>query len=181
MSEEQKRAEGVRYWWGRAHTSLQAARREAAAGDYPLAINRAYYARFYAVSALLLEQGGRFGKHASVRAAFNRNIIRAGRLSRVDGNLHNQLFRDRHEGDYVEFTRFDAEYVQEKIEACEAFLSHLQPVLRSCRQRQKRKSWRRLRSRRRITGQRRYPVRGLNSYHWCEILGQRIDDQVGLG
>jgi hypothetical protein len=127
MSEEQKRAEGVRYWWGRAHTSLQAARREAAAGDYPLAINRAYYARFYAVSALLLEQGGRFGKHASVRAAFNRNIIRAGRLSRVDGNLHNQLFRDRHEGDYVEFTRFDASMCRKRLRLVRRFLAIFSP------------------------------------------------------
>jgi uncharacterized protein len=100
-------------------------------GDYPLAINRAYYALFYAVSALLLEEGRRFGKHTSVRAAFNRDLIRAGRLSETDGDLHNQLFRDRHEGDYVEFTRFDAQYVQEKIEACEEFLAHLRPLLNS--------------------------------------------------
>ena len=40
MTEEQKRAEVVRYRWERAHTSLNAARREAAAGDYPLAIIR---------------------------------------------------------------------------------------------------------------------------------------------
>ena len=46
MTEEQKRAEVVHYWWERVHTSLKAARREAAAGDCPLAINRAYYALF---------------------------------------------------------------------------------------------------------------------------------------
>jgi len=40
MTEEQKRAEVVRYWWERAHTSLKAARCEAAARDYPPAINR---------------------------------------------------------------------------------------------------------------------------------------------
>ncbi|HEX9870691.1 MAG TPA: HEPN domain-containing protein [Candidatus Tectomicrobia bacterium] len=131
MTEEQKRGEVVRYRWERAHTSLKAAGREAAAGDYPLAINRAYYALFYAVSALLLEEGRRFGKHTSVRAAFNRDIIRAGRLSETDGDIYNQLFRDRHEGDYVEFTKFDAQYVQVNIEACEEFLAHLRPLLNS--------------------------------------------------
>jgi uncharacterized protein (UPF0332 family) len=131
MSAERTRAEVVRYWWERAHTSLKAARREAAASDYPLAINRAYYALFYAVSALLLEEGHRFSKHTSVRASFNRDIIRTGRMNSADGNLYNQLFRDRHEGDYVEFTRFDAQYVQEKIEACEEFLVHLRPLLKS--------------------------------------------------
>jgi hypothetical protein len=43
----------------------------------------------------------------------------------------NQLFRDRQEGDYTEFTVFDAPYVQEKIEACEEFLAALRPLLTS--------------------------------------------------
>lgn len=101
------------------------------ANAYSFAINRAYYALFYAVSALLLEQGRHFSKHSGVRAAFNRDIVRPGRLSREHGDLYNQLFRDRQEGDYVEFTEFDAPYVREKIEACEAFLEALKPLLES--------------------------------------------------
>jgi uncharacterized protein (UPF0332 family) len=125
MSAEDTPAEMVRYWWNKALESIQAARRELAADAYTFAINRAYYALFYAVSALLLEEGRRFSKHSGVRAAFNRDIIRPGRLSREHGELYNQLFRDRQEGDYVEFTAFDAPYVQEKIDACEEFLTHL--------------------------------------------------------
>lgn len=45
--------EAVRYWWAKAHESLEAARRDLAAEAYSFAINRAYYALFYAVSALL--------------------------------------------------------------------------------------------------------------------------------
>jgi len=51
MSEKEAKAEAVRYWWGKAHESLQAAQREFAAGAYSFAMNRAYYALFYAVSA----------------------------------------------------------------------------------------------------------------------------------
>ena len=131
MSEERNRAEAVRYWWDKALNSLQAARREAAAGDYAFAINRAYYTVFYAISALFLEEGRRFAKHSGIRAALNRDIIKTGRLSRRDGELYNQLFRDRQEGDYIEFTRFDAAYVQEKILACEEFLEHLRPLVKS--------------------------------------------------
>ena len=72
-------------------------------GDYAFAINRARYALFYAVSALLLEEGHRFNKHSGVRAAFSRYLIKVGRLSEEDGDLYNQLFRDRQEGDYIEF------------------------------------------------------------------------------
>ena len=131
MSDTSVKAEAVRYWWNKARDSLTAARRELAAAAYPFAINRAYYALFYAVSALLLEEGRRFAKHSGVRAAFNRDIIKPGRLSRTHGELYNQLFRDRQEGDYVEFTTFDAPYVHEKIEACEAFLAYLRPLIKS--------------------------------------------------
>jgi uncharacterized protein len=131
MSADGTPAEAVLYWWNKALESLKAARRELVAQGYTFAINRAYYALFYAVSALLLEEGRRFSKHSGVRAAFNRDIIRPGRLSRKHGELYNQLFRDRQEGDYVEFTTFDAPYVQEKIDACEEFLTHLRPLFKS--------------------------------------------------
>jgi uncharacterized protein (UPF0332 family) len=131
VSPESSKAEAVRYWWNKARDSLRSAHRELAANAYTFAINRAYYALFYAVSALLFEQGRQFSKHSGVRAAFNRDIIRPGRLSREHGDLYNQLFRDRQEGDYVEFTEFDAPYVREKIEACEAFLEALKPLLES--------------------------------------------------
>ena len=131
MSEEISKVEAVRYWWDKALESLAAARRELAADAYTFAINRAYYALFYAVSALLLEEGRRFSKHTGVRAAFNRDIVKPGRLSRKHGDLYNQLFRDRQEGDYVEFTRFDIPYVQEKIEVCAEFLAELRPLLKS--------------------------------------------------
>lgn len=71
MTEHEARREAVRHWWTKANESLAAARRELAAGALAFAINRAYYALFYAVTALFLEQGREFSKHAGVRAAFN--------------------------------------------------------------------------------------------------------------
>lgn len=70
MTEKATKVEVIRYWWDKAQESLEAARREFAAGAYSFAINRAYYALFYAVSALLLEEGRQFKKHSGVRAAF---------------------------------------------------------------------------------------------------------------
>ncbi len=101
MNQKTAKEEAVRYWWAKAHESLEAARRDLAAEAYSFAINRAYYALFYAASALLLEEGHQFEKHSGVRAAFNRYVIKPGRLERKFGDLYNRLFRDRHAGDYI--------------------------------------------------------------------------------
>jgi len=112
-----------------AQASLQAARRELAASACAFAINRAYYALFYAVSALLLQEGRQFKRHSGVRTAFHRDLIRTGRVEKKYGDLYNQLFDDRQAGDYIALTEFDAEYVGGKIAACEEFLAHLRPLL----------------------------------------------------
>jgi len=44
MRSDTPKAQAIRYWWTKATQSLSAARRELAAGDYALAVNRAYYA-----------------------------------------------------------------------------------------------------------------------------------------
>ena len=125
------KAEAIRYWWEKALESLEASRRDLEAESFSFAINRAYYALFYAVSGLLLEEGRRFQKHSGVRAAFNEHFIKTGRLDRKHGDLYNQLFRDRQEGDYVEFTKFDAQYVREKIRGCEGLLAAIRPLINS--------------------------------------------------
>jgi len=72
---------------------------------------------FYGVSGLLLEGGRQFKRHSGVRTVFNRDFVRTGRIEKRYGDLYNQLFDDRQAGDYVALTEFDAQYVQEKIEA----------------------------------------------------------------
>jgi len=131
VTEKEKKAEIVRYWWDRAQESLAAARRELAADSYNFAMNRVYYTLFYAVSALLLEEGHRFKKHSGVRAAFNREVIKTGRMEQQHGDLYNEIFDDRQAGDYIAFTKFDAAYVQEKIAGCEKFLVDLRPLIQS--------------------------------------------------
>jgi HEPN domain-containing protein len=64
VSEEDAKARMVCYWWDKAQESLKAARRELAADAYAFAINRAYYALFYAVSALLRKDAGSKGTAA---------------------------------------------------------------------------------------------------------------------
>ena len=123
MSENLK--EVVLYWWKKAEKSLESARREYEAGAYEFAINRLYYAAFYAVSAALLERNVSFRKHSGVRAAFHREFIKTGLIDVNWGKLYDQLFEDRQEGDYIALSSFENEYVEDKLEQCAKFLAEI--------------------------------------------------------
>ena len=122
-SDEQQRSAVVRYWWSKADASLLSARRELEAGAFEFAVNRLYYAMFYAVSAVLLDRQLSFNKHSGVRAAFHREIIKEGLLDVKWGKLYDQLFEDRQEGDYLAMVTFDKQYVESQLTLCTEFLS----------------------------------------------------------
>ncbi len=68
----------IAYWWEKAEASLQSARREHAAGANAYAVNRLYYAAFYAVSAALFERKETATKHSGIRSAFHRIFVKPG-------------------------------------------------------------------------------------------------------
>ncbi len=50
------------------------------AGHTNTAVNRLYYACFYAVSALLLTQDMSSTKHIGIRSLFNRHFVKTGKI-----------------------------------------------------------------------------------------------------
>lgn len=69
MTEDVARRAVAEYWMGRADAALLSAASELAARRFDFAANRAYYASFYAASAVLLVAGRKFVKHSGVRGA----------------------------------------------------------------------------------------------------------------
>jgi uncharacterized protein (UPF0332 family) len=65
----------------RAEQSIQAARDLAAKGYPDFAASRAYYAAFYAATALLLDEGVEMSKHSAVIASIHQRFVRTGKLS----------------------------------------------------------------------------------------------------
>jgi uncharacterized protein (UPF0332 family) len=129
MSHQETRSAVIGYWFEKAEESLAAAHREFEAGSLAFAMNRVYYAAFYAVSALLMAHKLSFRKHSGVRAAFHQQFIKTGLLERKWGRLYDQLFEDRQEGDYVVFICFEPAYVEMQIEKCGQLLDHLRPLI----------------------------------------------------
>jgi len=115
----------VRYRLARAHESVAEARLLLANDHIRTAVNRLYYACFYAVSALLLAEGHSSPKHSGVRALFDQHWIVPGRLPKSMGRCYRRLFDSRQKGDYADFVTFDAAEIRGWIQEAEKFVAHV--------------------------------------------------------
>jgi uncharacterized protein (UPF0332 family) len=75
------------------------------------AINRMYYACFYAVGALLVKNGVETSSHSGSRQKFGQLFIQTGMISKELGKHYSELFEKRQKGDYDDFFDFDEEAV----------------------------------------------------------------------
>lgn len=115
MRREEQAAAATSYWLARAREALASARDEERAGRLAFAVNRCYFAVFYAASAVLLARGHRFVKHSGVRGAVHQQLVRPGLIPEAWGRFYDRLFEDRQESDYLEFVTFEAGPVRETL------------------------------------------------------------------
>lgn len=117
-SESQKKMIGL--WLKKADEALASAELELNAGHTNFAVNRLYYACFYAVTALLLHDGKQFARHSAVKSEFVRSYIRPGLVDARWNKFYQKLFDDRQEGDYIPTVSFEASDVSTRLpQACE--------------------------------------------------------------
>jgi uncharacterized protein (UPF0332 family) len=83
-----------------AQQMLQVADHNLADGFYASAINRAYYAIFYAANALLATKGLSRSKHSAVVATFRRHFIKPGLIEDEYSDIYGRVMANRHVGDY---------------------------------------------------------------------------------
>lgn len=86
------------------------------------AVNRAYYAIFYATEALLNEKDLRFKKHGAVHGAFAQHYIKTGLFDAKYHKLVLTAFGKRMLGDYDEAVQFKSEEVKQTITEAWGFL-----------------------------------------------------------
>lgn len=106
----------------RAEASIRAAEDLASAGYYNFAASRAYYAAFYAATALLLSEGLEFGKHSGVVAAIHQKFVKTGKLNARYGKALNWLFELRGIGDYGVLVHVSQQDAEQAIKVAADFL-----------------------------------------------------------
>lgn len=126
-----EKREIIKYRLSRAEETLKEANILLSANALAGAVNRAYYAMFYAVLALLTIKGLSSSKHAGVRSLFDREFVKSGVVDKQWSKFYRQMFEDRQEGDYHDFVVFDVEDVIKRIHRAGEFITEIKRVIES--------------------------------------------------
>jgi uncharacterized protein (UPF0332 family) len=93
------------------------------------AINRMYYACYYAVGALLLKIGIKTSTHAGLRHSFGQHFINTGIIDKSLGKHYSVLFDKRQKGDYDDFIDFDENTTLELFEPSKQLIEKIEKLL----------------------------------------------------
>lgn len=91
----------------RADVALKEAECLASNSMFSGAVNRLYYACYYAVSALLLANDIQAATHSGVKTMFGLKFVRTGKVELCHGKFFSEIFDQRHSSDYDDFSFCD--------------------------------------------------------------------------
>ncbi len=92
-------------------------------------VNRAYYALFYSVQALVILQGETVSKHSGVIAFFDRVYVKPGIFPKDFSKVLHLAFDRRQANDYSEFSAFDQTEVEAAMKDAEIFVETIAQYL----------------------------------------------------
>jgi uncharacterized protein (UPF0332 family) len=92
-------------------------------------VNRAYYALFYSVQALVILQGETISKHSGVIAFFDRVYVKPGIFPKDFSKVLHLAFDRRQANDYSEFSAFDLAEEQAALKDAEIFVKTIAQYL----------------------------------------------------
>lgn len=116
----------IRYRLSRANESLNDALLLIQNNKWNSAINRLYYACFYAVVALLLSKDIETQTHDGARTQLSSRFIKEGLLNKRFGKLYSKLFDYRQKGDYGDLYDHTQETVKPLVEPVREFLAEIE-------------------------------------------------------
>jgi uncharacterized protein (UPF0332 family) len=93
------------------------------------AVNRLYYACYYAVIALLVSKEINVQTHADVRQMFGLHFVKPGLIDRELGKFYSDIFDKRQTGDYDDFVNFTKEEVVSMIAPAQELIGSIERLL----------------------------------------------------
>ncbi len=120
----------VRYRLEKAEEAYTAAKILYDAAQWNAAINRLYYACFYAASAVLLDRHIGAKSHAGVLGMFSERIVRTGEITLDDFRVYSKLLGWRTKGDYSDMFDYTKEDLDMVMQPTRDFLDKVIPLVK---------------------------------------------------
>ena len=121
MTPEEKKSY-THYRLNRAFQTLEEADWMAQKEHWNTCANRLYYAAFYALTALLLQEGYETQTHKGVKILLGEHFIKTGKIDVEKGRFYSQLFDKRQAGDYADLLDWTADDILPLIEPTKEFI-----------------------------------------------------------
>ena len=93
------------------------------------AANRLYYACYYVVSALLIQNGIEVRTHHGVINQMGLLFVKTGLISPENGELYQRLFELRQTGDYSDWINVEEEDIKPYIEPAQQFITAIENLI----------------------------------------------------
>ena len=113
---------------GRAHAALREADILIEQGHFSGALNRVYYAAFYAARALLATRNLDSSRHSGVIALFQEHFVRTGLVVTDTARALPRAFEKRQTSDYGDFSEPSSEEVRSLRDQVRAFLGSCERI-----------------------------------------------------
>lgn len=131
MKKSDARQTLIMLWLAKADDAMASAELELKQGHTSFAVNRLYYACFYAVTALLLQDEKQFARHSAVKSEFVKTYIKSGRINVKWNKFYQKLFDDRQEGDYIPTAVFEVPEISISLQQAHEFIKIIRSLIES--------------------------------------------------
>jgi uncharacterized protein (UPF0332 family) len=118
--------DNFRLYMENAEEMLEVARLNLNNDYYGSVCNRAYFAVFYAASALLFSKGMSFGKHSAIISAFRQHFIKTGEFDVKWSGIYQRIMSHRQSGDYDINVRVEKEQGVDDLKGAQAFVEEVE-------------------------------------------------------
>jgi uncharacterized protein (UPF0332 family) len=121
--------EAVTIYMDGARDALASAQYNLDGEFYGVAVNRAYYAFFYAATALLLTLDMTRSKHSGVLAAFREQFVKSGAFPIGDSQAYGEAFELRNVTDYEMLGQADSVQAHDAVQNARRFVERCERYL----------------------------------------------------
>lgn len=115
----------VAYRLERAYATMEEAAVMTEKEFYNAAVNRLYYACYYATEALLLKHKIEAKSHAGVKAMLGLHFVSKGLVPISIGKILSTLYEKRQSGDYDDFIYCDMEMTEDLTKQAQTFIDYI--------------------------------------------------------